>query len=301
MWCRGLWVVFLFGSGCVLHVSDPGSDRVNPADDDDPIEVGSTEVCNGIDDDLDGEIDEGDLCAALCPADGLEGAHVPAGAYTGGDVISAITEVPSWCTGDELPPEDAVTVACGEVLTVSGGLIATDLYVAPGGVLRVEGDAVLAIDDTLMVCAGGTIQGSGAPALGQAGDGSNLSILAPTVLNWGTIDTSGGTAFDPDLGVSGDAGSLSIIADRLLHDGELRSFGSNRIDGTGDLSGGDGGAIYIESWTESWFAGCVATSAGLSGLDLESQVWGENGAPGSITLMMAVCCADVEDPAECPA
>ena len=290
-------------AGCDLQLWGDDPTDGKPGDAGETVAVLPSEICNGLDDDLDGQVDESALCDAMCTDEAIQAeidsAHVPNGMQTGGEVLSAMSSVPAWCSGAGSAPEDTVTIACGEILTVQGGMIEANLYIAAGGVLRVDGDTALYIEDTLLVCPGGLVQGSGAPAFGPAGDGADLVIEAASILNWGVIDTSGGASFDANLGVAGDAGAITLLADRLLHDGALFSRGASRQDGTGDLSGGDGAGIYVEATTESYLAGCIVAQAGMSGFDVDAEEWGESGAPGSITLIVPVCCADVDEPEEC--
>ncbi|WP_437276013.1 PPC domain-containing protein [Sorangium sp. So ce375] len=297
--------VFDAGQGAVV-VCDGASlrDKGSTA----PLAPARAEECNGLDDDLDGEVDGDDVCARACAPAEIEALSaklrmpaptdvtVPDGSGET-PVLTLVNEVPSFCVEPAPPstPED-VTVACGEVLTVhADGLTANTLRVAPGGVVRVVEPAALQISGELIVCPGATVQAGGEPSRdGDGGDGVDLQISAETLLVLGTVTTAGGTT----LKMSGTArvgasGALTVNSARLLLAGLLDTSGPSHPDGYGEqLGGAPGGAVLVSTTTESFLSGAVRSTGGAGGSALGCGAGGNGATNGSVTIEVPVCCYD---------
>ncbi|EYF08012.1 hypothetical protein [Chondromyces apiculatus] len=243
---------------------------------------GVAEICNGLDEDGDGDASDSAVCATRCSPEAVNAAAASLRLPTGQDqttvdgapqVIGLLTNVPAWCMDPQSTPAptDGVRVQCGEVVDVEGAQLSTEsLRVAPGGVLRLSSDVTLDAGE-ILVCPGGVVQGTG----------GSVSMQANTWLHYGELHTRGG--------------ALSVRADRLLLAGEVTTGGRAGAPGKGaeEIDAEPAGDAYVEAVTESFLSGVLSTSAGDGGAQLACGPGGAGGAAGGIHLVVPVCCHDV--------
>lgn len=237
------------------------------------------ETCNGRDDDADSASPEAAPCYAACTS--MAVASVPLELPTASSItvapdsgetpeLTAFTTVPDFCTHapqDVVYVEDGVIeIGCGGVLVVDDrGLNVKSLRIAAGGIVRLTGNAVLSLSDTLLVCPNATIQGGvdavrTQPAVEGALDAHNLEIDARVLVNLGTIDLRGGHVIGDDDARAGDGGGLAISVDRLLHAGLIDNSSGSPFN-----HGERGGSFDILARKESFFSGAVMSLGGGQG------------------------------------
>lgn len=265
------------------------------------------EHCNGIDDDLDGEVDDGDVCRDRCTQDALDEAAaalelpdastqtVPMDADDVEPRLPAYAEIPSWCRAPT-SAEDLATpdVLCGEVLEVDGaGLEVERLRVAPGGVVRVVEAATLAVQSELLLCPNAVLQAGGDPSrAGSGADGHDLEIIADTFIHLGQVVTRGGETLEMlEPRAVGDAGELHVVASRWLFAGAIDTSGPSHPDSYAEpRTGGAAGHVRVEVELESFASGTLEVKGGDGGSSPGCGNGGDGGPGAPADLMLPVCC-----------
>jgi hypothetical protein len=271
-----------------------------------PVAGGEDERCNGLDDDLDGEVDEGGVCAAVCTPDGLAALAAALTWPTADDQtvasdsdevpeLTEVDEVPAWCRSPAPATDpETLTVRCGEVWEANASPLAyRTIRIAPGGVVRLTRDVTFRVSDEMMICPGAVLQASGRPsATGDGEPGHDVRILAEKLIHLGRIETRGGTTgvVVGDAAVGASAG-VSIVAGRLLLAGLIETSGRHHPSGYGvDLGGGAAGAVEVRASRESFLSGTIRTIGGDGGHQLGCGDGGDGGRGAPIYVEVPVCC-----------
>lgn len=269
--------------------------------------AGEAELCSGLDDNLDGGLeDDREACAALCDPERVaelaaelnlpaSDSHTVPQHSDAERQLTGYTEVPAWCFSQAAGGPDTLDVGCGEILRIgSEGLDVGSLRVAPGGVVRVEADATIAVADTLLVCPGGVIEAGGAHAVsGDAQDGSSLMVIADVFLHFGRIGTRGGQTGEYLVPARvGDSGSFTLRAVRWLFAGTIDTSAREHFPGYGEpLDGGELGEINVLVTVESFIGGAILAGGGGGGDQLGCGAGGiARGGPKEVVLDVPVCC-----------
>lgn len=272
-----------------------------------PEAAAMDERCNGLDDDLDGAVDDDDVCLARCTASALDEAAaalvlpdattptVPMDAEDVEPQLPAYSEIPAWClapgsAGDASAPD----VLCGEVLEVgAAGLSVERLRVAPGGVVRVVEAATLAVESELLLCPNAVLQAGGESSRdGSGGDGHDLEIVADTFIHLGEVVTRGGTTLERiEPREVGDSGELHVSASRWLFAGTIDTSGPGHPDAYAEpRAGGAAGHVSIEVELESFASGAITVIGGDGGSSPGCGNGGDGGAGAPADLVLPVCC-----------
>src|SRR5262249_53944942 len=124
------------------------------------------ETCDALDDDLDGDVDQGGVCRRACGADAVALAAQTLRLPRAGDPtvapdagiapqLLAYGTIPAFCTAPTMSSDpDEMTVGCGETVTFpGGGILKKAIRIAPGGVLRLTDETILSATD-ILVCPG---------------------------------------------------------------------------------------------------------------------------------------------------
>ena len=240
------------------------------------------ELCNGLDDDGDGQVADDEACLAQCDAAAVESAKDALVLPTDQDITTAggapkfiglLTEVPAWCDEPVASSDpDELWIGCGEIVDATGPmLMATSIRVAPGGVLRLTGDVTLDAGE-ILVCPNGLVQGRAGSA---DAPGPAAQIEATTWLHYGVLDTAGGT--------------LRVDVDRALIAGTVST--SHTVGrGPETASGPAAGDAELHVTTELFFSGEIATAGGDGSDALGCGMGGNGGDAGNMTLDFPVCC-----------
>lgn len=272
-----------------------------------PVAQAMEERCNGLDDDLDGAVDEDDLCLERCTPEALDEAAatlvlpdasshtVPMDEDTEPLFPSAYTEIPSWCRAPASADDpSAPEVLCGEVLVVdAAGLDVQSLRVAPGGVVRVDEAATLSVQGELLLCPHAVLQAGGESSRSGSGrDGHDLEIVADTFVHLGQVTTRGGTTLEmiASSGV-GDSGELRVTASRWLLAGTVDTSGPSHPDGYAEpRAGGAAGQVRADVTLESFMSGTIEVIGGDGGSSLGCGNGGDGGLGAPADLVLPVCC-----------
>ena len=272
-----------------------------------PAATATEERCNGLDDDLDGAVDDDEVCAARCTPDALDDAAaalvlpeattqtVPTDAEDVVPVLPTYSAIPDWCrtptsAGDPSAPD----VLCGEILEVDGaGLTVERLRVAPGGVVHVVDAATLSVASELLLCPNAVLQAGGASSRsGPGGDGHDLEIVADTFIHLGQVVTRGGTTLEMiESREVGDAGELHVTASRWLFAGTIDTSGPGHPDSYAEpRRGGAAGHVRVEVALESFASGTIEVIGGDGGSNPGCGNGGDGGPGAPADLVLPVCC-----------
>jgi len=299
------------GCECNGSVFDPATEGVwicdgeslRRKDIDMPTAPTGEERCNGLDDDLDGSVDEDDVCAHMCTPEELESLvadivfPTPSDNTTVGGTdpeFSSYTDLHPWCLAGTGAPANTLKVECGNVMEVDGaGLEAENLFVAPGGVIRVTEPAAIDVAETLLLCPGGVIQAGGEGSSAAGGQSAvDLTIRAKRFYHHGSVLAVGGsTAQVLDTVAAGNGADVTIEAERWLFTGLVDTSAADHPDGYGTtLDAGSAGSIFIRVTLESFYSGTLRANGGSGGSQLGCGDGGYASDGGTIDITAPVCC-----------